>query len=76
MIPGAWELRDYHRIVPVIETGAPAQLSHAAGSRADRERLERAREGGGATSRQRTLQQTILARLWRYLIRPADAPVL
>jgi hypothetical protein len=78
MIPGAWELRDHHPIVPVIETVAPVQLSHAAGSGADRERqrLERAREGGGAPSQQRTPQRTILAKMWRYITRPTDAPVL
>lgn len=76
MIPGAWELRDYRPIVPVIETGAPVQLSHAAGSGADREQLERAREGGGAPSQRRTLQRTILAKMWCYIIRATDAPVL
>jgi hypothetical protein len=50
MIPGAWELRDYRPIVPIIETGAPSQ--------------------------QRTLQRTILAKMWRYIIRLTDAPVL
>jgi hypothetical protein len=76
MIPGAWELRDYRRIVPAIETGAPVQVSHATGSGADRERLERAREGGGAPSQRRALQRTILAKMWRNIIRPHDAPVL
>jgi hypothetical protein len=76
MIPGAWELRDYRAIVPTIETGAPVQLSHSGRSGADRERLERAREGGGAPSQRKTPQRTILAKMWRYLVRPTDKPVL
>ena len=76
MIPGAWELRDHHPIVRAIGTGAPVPLSHDAGSGADRERFERAREGGGAPSQRRTPQGTILAKVWRYLIRPTDAGVV
>ncbi|HEX7138989.1 MAG TPA: hypothetical protein VF219_14120 [Vicinamibacterales bacterium] len=77
MIPGAWELRDGRPIVPAMEAaaGARAQSSHGAGSGADREQLERAREGGGAPSQRRTLQRTILAKMWRYIIRGTDAPV-
>jgi hypothetical protein len=76
MIPGAWELRDHRPIVPAIETGAPVQLADDAGSGADRERLERAREGGGAPSQRRTPQRTILAKMWRYIIRPTDTAVV
>lgn len=75
MIPGAWELRA-RPIVLATETRAPVPLSHAAGAGADREQLERAREGGGAPSQRRTLPRTILAKIWRYISRPADAPVL
>ena len=76
MIPGAWELREHRPIVRAIQTGAPVLLSHDAGSGANRERLEHAREGGGAPSQRRTPQRTILAKMWRYIIRPTDAAVV
>ena len=76
MIPGAWELRARPIVLATETRAAPVPLSHAAGSGADRERLERAREGGGAPSQRRTLPRTILAKMWRYLTRPTDAPVL
>jgi hypothetical protein len=75
MLPGAWELRA-RPIVLATETPAPVPLSHAAGSGADRGQLERAREGGGAPSQRRTGPRTILAKMWRYITRPTDAPVL
>jgi hypothetical protein len=75
MIPGARELRNDRPIVPPTLTGAPASLSDDAGSCTDRERLERAREGGGAPSQRRKPQRTILARIWRYVMRPTDATV-
>jgi hypothetical protein len=76
MIPGAWELRARRPIVQAIDTGAPGQLSHAAGSGTDRERLERALEGGGAPSQRRRPQRMILAKVWRYIVRSTDAPLL
>jgi hypothetical protein len=75
MIPGAWELRDRRPIVPAVQASAPGLLSHDAGPRADGERLERAREGGGAPSQRRTSHRTILAKMWRSIIRPTDTPV-
>jgi hypothetical protein len=70
MIPGAWEVRHPHPIVPAIEISAPPPSSHDAGSSTDRERLERAREGGGAPSQRRTPHRTIFAKMWRYIMRP------
>jgi hypothetical protein len=76
MIPGAWEFRNRRPMVAPIETDAsvPASSSHDPGLDADRERLERAREGGGAPSQRKTPQPTILATIWRYIIRGRDAP--
>jgi hypothetical protein len=76
MIPGAWESRNRRPIVAAMETetGVPAPSSHAPGLDADRGRLERAREGGGAPSQRKAPQRTILATIWRYIIRGSDAP--
>lgn len=76
MIPGAWELRQRRPIVPASETRTPVLLSHVARSSADRERLEHAREGGGAPSQRRTPQRTILAKMWRSISRPTGAAVV
>ncbi len=75
VIPGAWELRDRRPIVPAIETSAPGLSSHVAGS-GPIVNGSNARERGGAPSQRRTLQRTILAKMWRDIIRPTDAPVL
>jgi hypothetical protein len=75
MIPGAWEVRVRRPIVQAADAGG-LLMPRAAAPGNDRERLERAREGGGAPSQRRTPQRTILAKMGRYIIRPTDAPVL
>jgi hypothetical protein len=75
MIPGAWEVRDCRSIVPVIEAAALVQSSHAAGSvpiASDSDVRDRV----GAPSQQRIVQRTILSKMWHYIIRSTDAPVL
>jgi hypothetical protein len=69
MIPGAREVRDDRPIVPAIWTDAPVLSTDEAGSCTDRERLDRAREGGGAPSQRRTRPPAILEKIWRYIMR-------
>jgi hypothetical protein len=72
MIPGAREARAGPPIVQAADAVEVSVTSRAAPPGDDRERVERAREGGGAPS-ERTVgsQKSILARMWRYLLYPA-----
>lgn len=76
MIPGAWEVRARRPILQTADSGGLLVTPRAATPGDDRERLERAREGGGAPSERTGGQpKTILARMWRYIMYPADAIV-
>lgn len=70
MIPGSWESRGLKPIVPAMETSTPMVSPRDSGSITDRERLERAREAGGAPSQRRTSRRTMFSRIWRYIMRP------
>jgi hypothetical protein len=77
MIPGAWERRARRPIVQAADPGGVWAASPAAAPAGDRERLERAREGGGALSERPVIQpKTILARMWRFILHPAGAIVV
>ena len=73
MIPGAWEARARRPVVQSADPGAVRATAPAAIGD-DRERLERAREGGGAPSERPRIQPpTIFARMWHYILHPAHA---
>jgi hypothetical protein len=75
-IPGAFELRPGRPIAQPTGT-APALTPHVRARVESRARLEREREGGGAPSERRVRRHgTILARLWRGMLHPADIPAI
>jgi hypothetical protein len=77
MIPGAWEPRARRAIVRAADPGGVRATSPAAATGEDRERLERALEGGGAPSERTGGQpKTILARMWRDIVHPAHTVVV
>lgn len=74
MIPGSFEVR-VRQPSGARATGVPrvAEPVHP-GAANGRERLEREREGGGATSQRRRRSGTLVARLWRSLRHPTALP--
>ena len=79
MIPGAREPRARRAIVQAADPGGVWGKPPAAAPDGDRERLERAREGGGAVSERPvpvTQPKTMFSRIWRYILHPARAVIV
>ena len=77
MIPGALEMRARHPADQAVDARAAVVIPYASGAGTDRQQLEYAREGGGSP-KERTGKRTktIFARVWRYIMRPTEAPVV
>lgn len=75
MIPGMLDVRVRRPAARALDASPAAPFVPAADG--DREQLERAREGGGASSeRTGRTSNSILARLWRYMLRPTATPAI
>src|SRR3954471_11356013 len=77
-IPGAWEARAARPAARPIVDAEPLTMLHAPPPVvSSRDRLERELEGGGAPSeRGRGHRSTLLARLWRTMLHPAEIAVI
>jgi hypothetical protein len=78
MIPGAFDLsaRSVAPTPPSDRASAPSTATPETAVAAERERLEREREGGGAPSERGARRASVLARLWRSTRHPAYIPAI